>query len=133
MGESFKAICSLILVVAIIVTAVAWIDDRPNGTTWAMRLGGPAIALVLLAVLVKLQRRKDRAHDFLHERFGNYFNRDGFCFVVTAEPNSGVCYLCAYYQNQRDAPLQGRIGIRPAKGFFLTRAKAGNASPRPHG
>jgi len=121
MGESFKAVCSLFLIAAILVAAFGWIDDRPNSATWLMRLGGPIVALAILGLLIKLQRRKDLAPDILHQMFGNYFNRDGFCFAFAAEVHDGVCYLAAYYQNQRDVLLHGQIAVRPAKGFFLTR------------
>ena len=121
MGESFKAVCSLLLIVALIAAAGGWVDDRPNATTWVLRLGGPAVALLILGFLVKLQRRPDQAPDLLRERFGTYFNRDGFCFVFVVEARDSVCFLTTFYQNHRDVPSAGQLALRPASGFFLTR------------
>ncbi|MCA9116964.1 MAG: hypothetical protein KDA79_17925, partial [Planctomycetaceae bacterium] len=123
MGESFKAICSLLLIIALIAGALAWFDDRPDDLTWLLRVGCPLVAIALAGLLVKLQFRQDLAPDFLHQQFGGYFNRDGFCFLVVAGAQNGVGLFSAFYQNQRDVPSHGRIALRPARGFFLTRAR----------
>jgi hypothetical protein len=123
MGESVKALCSLFMIVAAIVSAVAWFDDQPNQTTWILRIASPLVAVSSLAALLKLHLRSDVAHDYLRDTTGGYFNRDGFCFAFLAEVVDGVCHLRAYYQNQYEHPCIGRIALRPARGFFLTRAK----------
>ncbi len=123
MGESVKAICSLFMIVALIVSAFVWFDDQPNQTTWIVRVSAPLVAALWLAAILKLHFRRDIAGDYLHDAVGEYFNRDGFCFAFTTEVIDGVCQLHAYYQNQYERPCVGRIALRPARGFFRTRAK----------
>jgi hypothetical protein len=122
MGESVKAVCALVLIVASIAAAVAWLSD-PGAITWCFRIGGPILALAALGMILKLHRRADLAHDYLRQQAGNYFNRDGFCFALGATSEGGVCQLNAYFQSQHDQPCRGRIAIRPARGFLLGRAK----------
>lgn len=123
MGESFKAVCSLLLIITLIVTILLWFEDRPDRTTWIIRFAAPAIGLLILAILLKVHFRKDCEPDYLRMAFGNYFNRDGFCFAITASTLNGVCQLHTHFQNQHERPCVGRIALRPSRGFFLTRAK----------
>ena len=40
MRESFKAVCGLLMIIAIVVAAFAWFDDRPDeGVKTLWRLG----------------------------------------------------------------------------------------------
>jgi hypothetical protein len=55
MGESFKAVCALVLIVIAAIAAVAWSDDQPNSMTWLVR--GVAS---LLAVLVSVRQSNTR-------------------------------------------------------------------------
>ncbi len=122
MGESVKAICALVLIVASIVAAVAWITD-PSAITWSFRIGGPILAVAAIGMILKLHFRPDLAPDYLRQHPGNYFNRDGFCFAFVATSEAGICHLKAFFQNQNDRPCRGRIAMRPARGFLLGRAK----------
>lgn len=122
MGESIKAICALVLIVASIAAAVAWITD-PSAITWCFRIGGPILALGAIGMILKLHLRADLADDYLRQQTGNYFNRAGFCFAFVATSEAGVCHLNAYFQNQHDQPCLGRIAMRPARGFLMGRAK----------
>jgi hypothetical protein len=123
MGESFKAVCAFILIVATIVAAVVWTDTRPTETTWITRGVSSLVAVMTLTTLVALQLRRDAAHDYLHDAAGSYFNRGGFCFAFEAVAENGVCYFRAHYQNQFERPCIGQIAVRPARGFWLTRAR----------
>jgi len=123
MGESTKSVCALVMVVGIVVAAVAWTTDRPDATTWTFRIGGLVMTVLALGFILKLHFRADVAHDYLRSRTGTYFNRDGFCFAFVATAVDGIAYLDAYFQSQRDKPCVGRIALRPARGFFMTRAK----------
>lgn len=123
MGESFKAVCSLLMIIALIVTVLFWFEDRPDRTTWIVRFTAPLIGLMILAIVLKVHFRKDREPDYLRTIFGNYFNRGGFCFAMTASAQDGICHLHAHFQNQHERPCVGRIALRPSRGFFLTRAK----------
>ena len=123
MGESTKAICALVLSVGAIAAAIAWIADRPDAATWSIRIGAPTLALMAIALILKLHFRADLAYDYLRDHAGTYFNRDGFCFAIVATAVDGIAYMDAYFQNQRDKPCVGRIALRPARGFFMGRAK----------
>jgi len=121
MGESAKALCSLVLIVGTIAAAFVWFDDRPNAIAWGFRIGAPIVAALALALLLKLHFRVDVARDYLRDCTGTYFNREGFNFAFVATARDRVAYLVAYFQNQRDQPCIGRVVLRPARGFFLTR------------
>ena len=123
MGASTKAVISLFMIVALVVALFSWIEDRPDQTTWIVRVSSLVVAGLFLAALLKLHFRPDQAPDYLRAACGEYFNRGGFCFSFTAGVEDGACLLQAYYQNQFSHACIGRIALRPARGFFLTRAK----------
>ena len=124
MGESTKSLLALVLIVAGLFAAGSWfMAEEPDATTWQIRLVSTAIALLALILILLLQFRRDCARDFLSEVTGNYFNRDGFCFTVSATEVEGIAWFQVHFQNQRDLPSIGRVALRPARGFFLTRAK----------
>lgn len=91
--------------------------------TWGFRIGGPITALLALGLILKLQFRADLQPDYLRPLIGSYFNRDGFCFGFITEAIDGVAYIVMYFQSQYDKPSLGRVAVRPARGFFMTRAK----------
>lgn len=123
MGESIKAVLALLLIIGLFTGALAWTSDRPDGLVWSFRIGGPILTLLALGILVKLQFRADLAHDYLHEHFGTFFNRDGFCFSFLTTSVDGIAFMNVFFQNQYDKPCIGRIALRPARGFFMNRAK----------
>ena len=123
MGESTKVLCVLLLIVGIIAAAIAWYSDRPDAVTWGFRVGGPIVALLALALFLKLHFRRDLVHDYLRDVAGNYFNRDGFCFAVNAIAVDGIAFMVVYFQNQYDQPSVGRVAMRPGRNFLMNRAK----------
>ena len=123
MGESIKATCCLVLIVACIAAAFAWGDDRPSDVTWMFRIGMPLLAFLAVGVLFYFHFRMDLEHDYLKDIHPAYFNRDGFCFLITADKEDGIAYILAYFQNQRDQPCVGRIALRPVHKLFRGRAK----------
>lgn len=123
MREFAKVMCVLVLMVSAPAGAIAWFTDRPDAATWGFRISGPILAILALAAFLKIHFRRDLAHDYLREHAGTYFNRDGFGFAVSASAEDGIAYMDVYFQNQHDQPCLGRVALRPARGFFLTRAK----------
>ena len=124
MSESIKAVCCVMLIAAFIAGVIVWMDDQPNRVTWCLRIGCPIAAILAIGLILKLHFRADAAPDYLRRQAGdNFFNRGGFCFAFRAVAADGICYLEAYFQNQRDQPCLGRIALRPARGFLLGRAK----------
>jgi hypothetical protein len=123
MGESTKSVCALLMIVGVIGAALAWTADHPDATTWGFRVGAPTVAILALGLLLGLHFRADVEPDYLRAITGTYFNRDGFCFAFATTAVDGIAYLDACFQTQRDQPSVGRIALRPARGFFMTRAK----------
>jgi hypothetical protein len=124
MGESTKAVCALLLIVGIFAAVFAWSADRPDAMTWGFRIGGPIASVLALGWILKLHFRADLERDYLRRLVtGSYFNRDGFCFTFVATVRDRIAYMDAYFQSQYDNPSRGRIALRPARGFFLTRTK----------
>lgn len=123
MRESIKSFLALLFVVGIVVTAFTWHEDRPDQTTWMLRIGVPIASLLILALLLRIHLRRDTAPDYLRSIGGSYFNRDGFCFTFTVDSLDDTAYIGVFFQSQFDRPSIGRIALRPAEGFFLTRAK----------
>lgn len=124
MGESFKAVCSLILIVAAIASGFSWFfADRPDALTWGFRIVSPAVAILALAVLLKVHHRQDLAPDLLQLTTGGYFNREGFCFAFGEGAFDGMFELTVFFQNQYGLPCEGQIALRPARGFWGGRAK----------
>ncbi len=123
MGESTKSACALVMIVGVIAAVLAWTADRPDATTWGFRIGGPVTALLALGLILKLHFRADLEYDYLRPLTGTYFNRDGFCFAFVVTAIDGIAFMNAYFQTQYDRPSLGRIALRPAHGFFMTRAK----------
>src|SRR5690348_13218070 len=85
----------LVLTVAIVmIGGIAWsIPPAKEPGIWPFRIG----ALVSLGLLVGFyywaSRRKDRAPDFLSTLTKNFFERDGFAFIIGTETKNGIGYL----------------------------------------
>jgi hypothetical protein len=122
MGESVKALLSLVLIIAGIAAALAWFADRPDAMTWGFRVGAPLVALLALGAILKLQFRRDHAPDYLRALTGTYFNRGGFAFSIDVVEQEGIAFAEAWFQNQHERPCVGRIALRPARGFWLNRS-----------
>ena len=122
MGESTKAVCAFALIVAAIAAFLAWIADQPDAVTWGFRIVAPVVCVLSLAIILVLQSRADLEHDYLRRVSSTYFNRDGFCFSFIVTAHADIAYMEAFFQSQYDQPSHGRIALRPARGFFMSRA-----------
>ncbi len=120
MREFLKGTLCVVVLAGFVVSAFAWIDDRPNQQTWLLRLGGLAISLLALGLFCKVHFRRDIAPDFLHQFFGVYFDCGGFCFVVQKAIVDELFYLLIYFQNRYDRPCLGRITLYPQKKLLQT-------------
>jgi hypothetical protein len=122
MREAIKVMWVVVFMIAAPAAAIAWIDDPPSTTAWVFRIGCPVLSVLGIGAFLKMHFRADIVPDYLRQHVGGYYNRDGFCFAPIVTASDGVCYMNAYFQNQRDTPCVGRIAIRPARGFFMNRA-----------
>jgi hypothetical protein len=118
MRETVKVVCVLFVIAAIMTSALAWADDRPNQTTWVLRLAPIAVAIFALIVFLRLHFQRDLAPDYLRSHCGTFFDRTGLCFAPLLEDMNGVCVLHTYFQNRYERPCVGRIALRPAKELF---------------
>ena len=123
MRESIKAVLWLAIIVSVVVMGFVWTDDRPTPSIWQARVGSLIVALMALGAILKMHFRRDLAPDYLTSAVGTFFQRDGFCFGFRTSSRGGICLLNLYFQNAFERPCRGRVGLRPARGFFLGRAK----------
>lgn len=123
MSEFIKSVCVIVIVVASSVAGVAWIDDGWGPIWKTLRIACPAVALLALALFLKLHLRPDIAYDYLRELGGSYFNRGGLCFLANVTAEGETAYLNIYFQNQYEGSCQGRISVRPGRGFWMKRPK----------
>ena len=115
----------LVICAALLATALAWGNDRPTAMTWVWRIGGGLVAVGALAMFLIVHFQKDEVPDYLHQRFGTFFECNGFCFMGQTIEYEQTCLLEMYFQNQQDVPSQASISLAPARGFFLTRSDTG--------
>jgi hypothetical protein len=124
MREFLKVTSVLVIAGGIVAGAFSWVTDSSDLTTWIFRIASPIAALLALGLFLKIHFRPDLARDYLRDKCGaSYFNRDGFCFAMSVGQRDGFANLIVHFQNQFDQPCEGRIAIRPARGFWLTRAQ----------
>ena len=123
MRETFKVFSVVVLLFAAPAAAVAWFDDRPNSTGHLLRYACPVLCVLAIATFLKIHFRADEVPDYLRQQVGTYFNRDGFCFAILPTAMNGVCLFEVYFQNQHEKRCIGRVALRPARGFFLDRAR----------
>lgn len=122
MGESTKAVSTLVMIFGSIVSACAWAIDRPDWLTWICRLGGAIAVALSLGLILLLHFRKDIVPDFLSNRFRNWFNRSGFCFAIDITAEMGIAYMEVYFQNQFERSASVLLAVRPALNFWMRRA-----------
>ena len=107
MNESIKAVCVVMIMAAAITAAIAWGFDKPNTTTWLFRTIPLAIGIVAVAVLLRLEWRRDLAPDLLFQQVGKYFERNGFCFQLLPSAVDGKCVFLMLFQNRHERECIG--------------------------
>jgi len=122
MREALKVLCVVIFMFATPAFAIGWTDPTNGAVSVFLRYGCPVLAVLGFAGFLKIHFRPDLAPDYLYHHVGTYLNRGGFCFGFRTSVVDRICYLEVFFQNQQDKPCVGRVGLRPARGFFLGRA-----------
>lgn len=113
MHELKKVVSVVVFTAAAITASIAWIDDRPNSTTWLFRTIPIAIAIGAIGVFLWLHRRRDLAPDLLAQQVGRYFERNGFCFNFLPTEGDGKCLFLLFFQNRYEKPCTAKIAVRP--------------------
>jgi len=116
MTQNTRQVLLVCSVVAVMFGGMAWLipaAKEPN--IWWLRIG----ALVLLAWVIGFsawaKRRRDLAPDFLAQLSANFFEQDGFAFVVGTEVLEGVGYLCVWFQNRYERPCEAMVLVRTSE------------------
>jgi hypothetical protein len=123
MREFVRGVCCLVILAAIVAPALFWFADRPDAAVWLGRIGSPLAILAGFLCFYLARQPADEVPDYLFEAVGPYFDRGGFCFTFRLGVKDGSCYMHAYFQNRHGGPCRGRIALRPASSFFLTRPR----------
>jgi len=126
MRELTKVLCVVILLFGAPLAAVAWFDDQldfPRPVIYFLKYACPVLCVFASGIFLKIHFRPDEVPDYLSPRVGTYFNRNGFCFGILPAVADGICVFEVYFQNQHEKRCVGRVALRPARGFFLGRAK----------
>lgn len=126
MRELVKILCVVVLLFGAPLSMLTWFDDKldfPTPLILFLKYGGPILCALAVGLFLKIHFRADDVPDYLGPRVGVYFNRDGFCFGIVPTVADGVCIFEVYFQNQYEKRSVGRCALRPARGFFLGRAK----------
>lgn len=82
MRESIKAICIVVFMVTCVWAAIVWTEVPPTQKIWITRITCTILALGSISLFLLLHFQKDKAPDYLKILFGNYCNREGFCFLI---------------------------------------------------
>jgi hypothetical protein len=117
MREFIKVMCVVVLMVAAVVAALAWSENRPTPTTWWLRIALPLACLAALAVFLVIHFQVDEVSDYLQQAMGRYLDRDGFCLAMNAMAINGVCCLRLYFQNRFERPCSASVALRPVDDF----------------
>lgn len=81
-NEQIKAVCMLIIYLAVAATLLAWAMDRPGAICWAVRRGGPLILLLAIGLMRRFENRTVDAPGDPRERL-----RKRGTVLVVAKPN----------------------------------------------
>jgi hypothetical protein len=114
MREVFKTVCVFMLVVGAIAATFVWLDERPTSTIWMLRVGIPLVMGAGVVWLIVDSMRSDRAPDYLRQRFGRYFDRDGLCFTCEILNRGNADYLDVHFQNRHSSPCDAKIALEPS-------------------
>lgn len=103
-------------VAAVMFGFAAWtIPSSKEPSVWWFRIGAPVVLILTTALFLRSKRRGDQVPDFLSQFAGNFFERDGFAFVVTTEVHAGMCHLCVWYQNRYERDCKAEVMVRTSE------------------
>lgn len=117
--ELYKAIFILLMIAAAFFAAVVWANDRPDETTWVLRVVSTAVSIIALVLLLKLQYKRALVPDFLLVHSGDYYSRQGLCFMPGIEVVDGVATFQIWFQNQYERPCRAQIALQAGPGFCM--------------
>ncbi len=113
MREVLKGFCLLAIVAGAIGGALAWFDDRPNSTTWALRVVLPACSILGLAGFLWIHWKRDSLPDYLRQECGAYFECNGLCFAFKPARLGRGLVVQAFFQNRHAKPCRAKLVLVP--------------------
>ncbi len=130
MSDNAKAFLLLVLLACISLPPIAWgfPDLLPGPLTPLCRYAMPVIGVIALAVAAWALFRRDKVPNFLDRLGGNYFERDGFCFLLVPSVLGDTALMNVHYQNKHNRPCQAKVALRPSQGGIVHRTEK---SPKP--
>lgn len=107
MGNNSKISLSfgsvLAIAVGVVMTFGHGYRTPPSWHIWLSR-GLIAVGVIGLAIVVWALMRRDRAPDFLRQRFRNPFECNGLFFMVMFETHDEIAHLVIAFQNRYSRP-----------------------------
>jgi len=83
-------------------------------TIWVHRLISLLFFITTAGVLFWSMRYEDKFPDHLAEYTGGvYYEQAGLCFMPVMRKEKDRAYLCIYYQNRYDSPVEAIVHLRP--------------------
>jgi hypothetical protein len=122
MGESIKAVLSLLVVIGIFGSWFAWTNEGRKSYPehiQLIRFGLPALGIASLSLLLWSVFRRDKIPDRLRQITRRHLECDGLSFIIIPEVQAGLCLLRIHYQNRYENPARTRLVIRPAIKDFI--------------
>jgi len=116
--EFIRVTCVVVMMIATFLGGVAWVDEQPGPWNPYLRYGGPVLAVAAVTWFVFDSLRRDRAPDFLAERFPTFFESNGLGFVFLAREDDGILRIDVYFQNRYERACRAILALRPASGWF---------------
>lgn len=105
-------------VAAVMIGGFAWlIPASKEPGVWWFRVGGVVALVLIIAYYLWASRRKDLAPDFF-QRYQQFFEKDGFAFVVGTEVSANICQLCVYFQNRYERACEATVMVRTSERFL---------------
>ncbi|MCP3904450.1 MAG: hypothetical protein GY715_12555 [Planctomycetes bacterium] len=124
MHEKRNFVIVLLLVVALAWAILAWFVLNPETTVllWLQRVVAFAALVALAGWLFYALKVEDKLPDHLCETVGEmYYDVGGLSFMATVRNREGRAYLCVFYQNQYENPVQAVVHLRPPDDSFIIR------------
>lgn len=113
MREGLKGVCLLAIVVGAIAGALVWFDDRPNSTTWVLRVVLPTCSIIGLAGFLRIHWARDVLPDYLRQECGAYFECNGLCFAFKPARLGRGLIVQAFFQNRHAKPCRAKLALVP--------------------
>jgi hypothetical protein len=118
MKQNTRQILLVCTVAAVMFGGFAWlIPASKEPGVWWFRFGGILVLLLITAFYRWTSRREDLAPDFF-SGLNNFFEKDGFAFVVGTEVSGNTCHLCVYFQNRYDRECEATVMVRTSERFL---------------